>query len=59
MKKGMVFVLSGLACLLVSLLVVLPTPIFATVLGVSILFNVYGTVLLIGFIRGTEKMNPE
>lgn len=59
MKKGIVFVLSGMVCLLLSLLFVLPTPIFATILGVSIISNVYGTALLIRFIRGTEKMNPE
>lgn len=57
--KGIVFVLAGILFLLLSFILPLPTPLWAVILGASIILNCAGTVFLIRFIQESEQKKKE
>ncbi|MCA1057740.1 hypothetical protein LCL96_02280 [Rossellomorea aquimaris] len=54
-SKGLLFVLGGIVFLLVSLILSLPTPLWAVILSVSIVLNCTGTVFLIRYIKKPDQ----
>ncbi|CAG9613177.1 hypothetical protein BACCIP111899_02372 [Bacillus rhizoplanae] len=52
---GFIFVSAGMTFLMLSLIVSLPTPLWAVSLGTSIVLNVTGTAILLQFIKTAKE----